>query len=120
MLIQNINSKNWQQKLGNASQIVEDLDDIEQCVTIATSTRKGSIPHDPFWGNGAFDYIDQPENIAVPGIVKETIDCINYCVKRVKIASCKVVASGGSCSILLSWTLKNSDEGRTTEVIIKK
>ncbi|MBN3779912.1 hypothetical protein G3O06_20460 [Burkholderia sp. Ac-20345] len=52
-------------------QVVTDVDDIGQCVTIILHTPLGSDPHRPDFGSNVDRYIDYPINIARPYIARE-------------------------------------------------
>ncbi len=66
-----IKSVNWQPKLNEIGSVVEDLDDIDQCIRIILMTRKGSDPHRPEFGSDIWQYIDAPVNITIPNIIRK-------------------------------------------------
>lgn len=116
-----ITSIDWQLKLNSNGEIVEDLDDIEQCLIIVVTTPKGSDPHRPLFGCDAFKYIDNPSPSAVPDIIREIVDAIGLWEPRVKIVSVTPEFLNTECShvkITIEWKIKNYNEVYTTEVIL--
>ena len=65
-------SRHWQPApLASGQDIVQDLDDINQCIENILATRKGSDVLRPDFGSNWFDYIDYPEDEFIPNTVRE-------------------------------------------------
>lgn len=80
----------WQLAPSLDSQAVQGVDDIHQCIDHILSTMKGTDVLRPEFGSDHFQYIDQPEDIAIPNIVRE----ITLALQRWENASA-----------LIQWTL---------------
>ncbi len=117
-LLNEITSVDWQPKKNAIGEIVEGIDDIKQCIDNILLTPKGSVPHNPEFGSDAWKWIDKPVNIAVPNIIRETIDAINMWETRVEISSVETEIDEEHIIISLSWKLPNSDIEETQEVTI--
>ena len=58
------------------------MDDIDLCIHNILSTRKGSDVTRPDFGSNHFDYIDTPEDVFVPNIVREVVLAIRTWEKK--------------------------------------
>lgn len=85
MILNEIKSVDWQPKLNDIGNIVEGIEDIDQCIKIILATRKGSDPHRPEFGSDIWQYIDYPINEAIPNIIREAMDAINLWETRIEI-----------------------------------
>lgn len=115
-LLNEIDSVNWQPKKNEIGEIVEGIEEIEQCIENILQTRKGSVPHNPEFGSDAWLYLDKPVNIAIPNIIRETIDAINMWEKRVSISNVNVETQQEHITISISWNLKGTELTRNQEV----
>lgn len=113
-----IKSVDWQIKLNEAGSVVEGLDDIDQCITIILTSKKGSVPHRPEFGSDIWQYIDHPINEAIPNIIKETIDSIALWEPRVEITSVMAEIIESQVKINIGRKIKNTDISGTLEVTI--
>lgn len=106
----------WQFKQNSIGEVAEGVDDINQCISIILTTRKGSIPHRPTFGSNIYKYIDFPVNEAKPNIIRETIDAINLWETRIKVNSVLVDIIESNVYIKVEWTLKQSKTKGITEI----
>ena len=105
----------WQYKLNGIGSVAEGIEDINQCIAIILTTRKGSVPHRPTFGSNIYKYIDYPVNEAVPNIIRESIDAINLWETRIKIKTLTAQINNTQIEINIEWTLNNSKTtGKTT------
>ena len=108
----------WSMKIGEFGGIVQGLDDIHQMFNTVIKTRKGTVPLHPDFGCDAWKFIDSPIDIAKPNIVREVIDSVTVWIPIVEILETKVEISNLSNLVIANyWTLKDSDEVNSTEVI---
>ena len=106
----------WQFKQNSIGEVAEGVDDINQCISIILTTRKGSIPHRPTFGSNIYIYIDFPVNEAKPNIIRETIDAINLWETRIKVNSVLVDIIESNVYIKVEWTLNQSKTKGITEI----
>jgi phage baseplate assembly protein W len=59
--------------------------DIAQCILIILTTVKGSNPLRPNFGCGLYERIDQPINVAGPGMVLDIVEAIRLYEPRVTL-----------------------------------
>lgn len=105
----------WQYKLNEIGSVSEGVDDINQCIALILSTRKGTVPHRPTFGSNIYKYIDYPVNEASPNIIRETIDAITQWETRIKLTSVTANILNSQIKINVEWTLKESNtKGKTT------
>lgn len=115
--INDIESIDWQPELGKIGSVVENIEDINQCIRIILMTPKGSDPHRPEFGSDIWKYIDYPVNEAIPNIIREAIDAINTWEPRVEIKSIKARIDNSNVILMLEWILKGGAESNILEVI---
>src|SRR5580658_5770068 len=80
-----ITSADWSLKLNAMGQVVQGIDDIDQCIGIILTTPKGSDPLRPTFGADLWQYIDFPIAAAIPAIVLEVSEAIMIWEPRVKL-----------------------------------
>jgi phage baseplate assembly protein W len=95
--------------LGN---VVQGLQDVDQCIRIILTTPKGSDPLRPTFGVDVWRYLDFPLPAARPAMVREMTEAILQWeprVKLLKIAIAPVVdstpQSGAHLSVTATWRL---------------
>jgi len=116
--LQDIKSVDWQPKLNEIGSVVEDIDDIDQCIKIILMTRKGSDPHRPEFGSDIWQYIDAPVNIAIPNIIREAMDAINIWETRVQINGITAQINDSNIVLSIDRQVKNSDASGVLEVTV--
>lgn len=73
-----LETKNWQHKVGTFGEIAAEIEDINQCIDTICATSKGSVVHSPNLGHSIMPYMDKPINISAPKIK-------HYLLKDLKI-----------------------------------
>ncbi|SUA58138.1 GPW/gp25 family protein [Oligella urethralis] len=77
-LLSDIQSLHWQPKRGESG-VVENINDIDQCIRTILLTAKGSDIHRPLFGSDIYQYIDRPIDQAKPYIVREIVEaCLRW------------------------------------------
>lgn len=119
MQINDIKSKDFTHKIDAYADVVEGLDDIDQCIRVILTTPVGSVPHNVGFGSNMYLYLDLPANQARPKIVREVFYALNRWEPRIQVKKAEISESApGNLSVKVYWTLKNSDTLRFTEVKI--
>lgn len=116
MNINEINSLYWQPKRSYIGEIVENIDDINQCISTILETRKGSVPHNPEFGSNVWMWIDAPVDEARPNIIKEAIEAIEEWEPRVDISKVTVNIEESTLILRVEWIIKDGEEIMITEV----
>ena len=116
--LENINAEWWQVKLNNIGEVVEDYEDIAQCLQIILTTPKGQDPHRPEFGSDIWKYIDYPVSEAIPNIIKEAINAITLWEPRVDIKSIKAEVDGSNVILKIDWSIKDTGEINRTEITL--
>lgn len=106
----------WQYKLNGIGGVAEGVDDINQCIAVILTTKKGSVPHRPTFGSDIYKFIDYPVNEAVPNIIRETTDAINLWETRIEVKSIEVEIDEANILLKVEWTLKESNATGVAEV----
>ena len=109
MNVNEINSIYWQPKINSIGDIVTDIDDVNQCISIILSTPKGSVPHNPDFGSDVWMWIDSPIDEARPNIIREAIDAIEEWEQRIDISRVTVEFEETNLILKIEWTFKESE-----------
>jgi uncharacterized protein len=96
--------------LGN---VVQGLDDVNQCIQIILTTPRGSDPLRPTFGANVWRYIDAPINAAIPAVVREVTEAVTRWEPRVRVISIVVTPilgddtqAGAHLDVAVTWQLK--------------
>ena len=116
MNLSEITYVDWQLKLNEIGRIAQGVDDINQCIAIIITTRKGTDPHRPTFGSDVYKYVDYPVNEAKPNIIRETIDAINIWETRIKVNSVIVNIENEHINIKIQWKLKENSTTGTANI----
>lgn len=116
--LQDIKSVDWQPKLNEIGSVVEDIDDIDQCIRIILMARKGSDPHRPEFGSDIWQYIDNPVNVAIPNIIREAMDAINIWETRVQINSITAQIDDSNIILSIDRQVKTTNTSGILEVTV--
>ncbi len=108
----------WQYKLNDIGSVAEGVDDINQCIAVILTTRKGSVPHRPTFGSDIYKYVDYPVNEALPNIIREATDSIAQWETRIKTTSITADIIQSQIKINVEWTLKDNNTRRKTTVTL--
>ena len=111
-----IRSVDWSRKVGGPGEIVEQLDDIEQCIRILLATPKGAVQHRPEFGCDAWQYLDHPVAEALPHIVRECTDSLAKWEPRATVTNIAASYDAEHVSLTIRWTASLGSAGQTTEV----
>jgi len=117
-LIQDITASDWSPKLGEIGAVVEEADDIAQCIAVILNTPKGSRAHEPEFGSGLWRYLDYPVNEAIPNIVREAIDALTIWEPRIKLVLVSPKVAGSQITLQIEWKLNEDDTLQRTEVSV--
>ncbi len=113
MTLADITSADWSLKLGAIGEVVQGIEDVEQCIQIILTTPRGSDVLRPTFGVDVWRYIDSPMNSAVPAIVREVSTAITLWEPRVSIVSVSAAPAAGNTTqagaqleVSVTWALK--------------
>lgn len=119
--LSDIQAVDWSGRLNGFGRVVENIDDIHQCIGILLRTPKGGRPHEPLFGCDAWKYLDRPAGQAVAHIIRETAAAVTLWEPRVTLLSVTADyenAAAGHVTLTLVWILKHdaTAQNQTTEV----
>lgn len=117
MILTDIQSADWSLALGEQGAVVEDVDDIDQCIRTILGTRRGSVPLEPLFGCDAWQWLDAPVDIALPNVVGDVLAALAMWERRADILGVTLAPGGddGHWRIRVSWQPVGSNATRTTE-----
>lgn len=87
--------------------VVQGIDDIHLCISNILLTIKGSDILRPEFGSDHFRYIDQPEDIAVPNIVREITLALQLWEKRINVDEVLIDGNAPHLMITVCWSLRD-------------
>ncbi|MBE2896730.1 phage baseplate protein [Pasteurellaceae bacterium HPA106] len=87
--------------------VVQGVDDIHQCVATILTTIKGSDILRPEFGSDHVRYLDQPEDIAIPNMVREITTALNAWEKRIVIERVSVAGLAPHFTLTVMWYLQD-------------
>lgn len=95
-------SKHWQLAQGGHG-ITQGADDIDLCIHNILSTRKGADVLRPDFGSNHFDYLDTPEDVFVPNVVREVVLAIQTWEKRAVVEDVLVEGNAPHITMKVFW-----------------
>jgi len=117
-----ITAADWSIRLNEPGSVVENLDDINQCIKVILETPKGSRAHEPLFGCDVWQFLDQTLGEALPRIINAVIEAVEEWEPRAKLTSvvpATTEAASGKITLRLEWQLKDYDAGtQQTEVTL--
>jgi hypothetical protein len=116
--LEEIKSVDWQPKLNQIGNVVEGIEDIDQCIKIILMTRKGTDPHRPEFGSDIWQYIDYPINEAIPNIIREAFDAIALWETRVQINAITAEIKVSQINLKIDRKVKGTDASGILEVTV--
>lgn len=103
---QTIQSTHWQLAPStDTAEVVQGIDDIHLCIANVLSTQKGTDILRPEFGSDHFQYIDYPEDVAVPNFVREITQALQKWEKRIEVEEVLVDGSAPHFIFTVMWHL---------------
>lgn len=113
-----IQSADWSLSIDNAGEVVQGSADIAQCILIILTTVKGSDPLRPNFGCGLYERLDQPINVAGPGMVLDIVEAIRLYEPRATIQKVRwQPVDGSGIKFSVQWTDAYSTDLNTLNFI---
>ncbi len=103
-------SKHWQLAPGG-NDLAQGVDDIDLCIHNILSTKKGSDVTRPDFGSNHFDYIDTPEDVFVPNIVREVVLAIQTWEKRADVEDVTFSGNAPHITMTVRWRVADDVSG---------
>lgn len=98
-----IESVNWQPKLGELGAVVVDVDDVNQCIRTVLSTPRGSCPHHPEFGSDVHKHIDAPISIAAPSMIRDAYEALAIWETRAAVESITPELLEAGVELVVNW-----------------
>lgn len=95
-------SQHWQ-LAPNGSSITQGADDIDLCIHNILSTRKGADVLRPEFGSKHFDYLDTPEDVFIPNVVREITLAIQTWEKRAIVERVQFEGNAPHITMVVLW-----------------
>lgn len=100
-----IYSTHWQLAPQFAQQTLQGIDDIHQCIANILNTLKGTDILRPEFGSDHFQYIDQPEDVALPNMVREITLALQCWETRIEVERVEISGQAPHFELLIYWSL---------------
>lgn len=116
--ITDITAADWSPALGRPGEVVEGLDDIEQCLMIIVKTIPGTDPLRPLFGCDAWRHIDAPVDQALPAVVRDVYAAVEMWEPRAELLGVTLAQGNDEAHwrIRLSWRPAAGGADRVMEV----
>lgn len=99
----------WQlAPINSAVNVHQGVDDIHACIANILNTIKGTDVLRLEFGSDHFQYIDYPEDIAVPNFVREITKALTVWEKRIIVESVAVSGVAPHFTFTVYWTLSDA------------
>lgn len=114
-------SKHWQLAPGGAG-IVQGIEDIDAAIHNILSTRKGSDVLRPDFGSNHFDYIDTPEDVLVPNMVREVVLAVKTWERRAVVENVSFAGRAPHITMTVNWRVADDVSGDVygTQIILER
>lgn len=116
--VQDIQAVDWSMQIGTIGAVVEETEDINQCIGIILTTRLGADPHRPLFGCNAWLHLDKPIPVARPLVVADVVEALELWEPRITIVRVTTEFSGNTVTVLVEWQFIGDDTINKTEVRI--
>lgn len=106
MNINEVTSSDWQLSLYEADKLVQEIDDIRQCVDIILNTQVGSDPLRPTFGTNYLKHIDGPVNTTAPRMLQEIVTAVQNWEQRITIDRATWQIENSTIVYQIYWSCK--------------
>jgi phage baseplate assembly protein W len=107
--VDQVKSTDWQMSANAFGEIVQGVNDVNQCLNFILTTQKFSDPLRPEFGVDLLSWIDKPLNDMAPGLVVEIIEQIGLYEQRINLSKVNYqfpVDQPGKVIFSLTWAYK--------------
>lgn len=108
-----INTSNWQMSIDGIGNVVENLEDIKQCIALILTTSRGSDPLRPDFGTDIYKLVDKPISVVAPTIVSQILEGIELWESRVKLKTIRYTIDSGTIVFDLMVEYIQTGDNRT-------
>jgi phage baseplate assembly protein W len=117
--VHNITAADWQPALNSLGDIVQNYDDVDQCIQIILTTPKGSVAHRPDFGSNLWLYLDNPLPQSIPHIIRESVDALSRWEPRIELLGfVPSIIPPSQVMLQVQWRVTGQALQRFTEVIL--
>jgi len=85
---------NWQVSISSPTAIVENANDIAQCIYTILATVKGTDPLRPTFGSDVYMFLDKPVNAVQPPLILEVYNALGQWEPRIRVTGVGIKSSG--------------------------
>ena len=105
---------------GSGLDIVTNADDVDMCITTILNTPKGSDVTRPEFGSDHFRYLDYPEDVQRPMLVREVYRAIQTWEQRAVLQRVEFSGHAPHLTISIYWRLADGveDDVRRSDVTV--
>lgn len=101
--------RHWQ--IDADGRAVADIDDINRCIGIILTTKKGSDVLRPTFGSDHLDYLDAPTDILIPNVVREIHLAIQTWEKRAVVRDISFTGQAPHLMMTVHWQVADDVKG---------
>jgi phage baseplate assembly protein W len=116
MNINQVTSSEWGLSLAGFGEIVQGIDDINQCIQIILFTKKGADPLRPEFGCDIFNFVDQPISTSLPQMRREILEALQLFEPRIEVVSISPTINDGQVTFTIMWKFANAVDTNQLDV----
>lgn len=118
MTLPNATTTQWGLSTATPGQIVEGVDEINQCIAVILCTTPGSDPMRPLFGCGLGDLIDRPANVSGAAMAAAIDKALRIWEPRIKVVKITYQVMEENIRFGVSWQLKVGFGAGQAEVLL--
>lgn len=118
MTLNDIKSANWQLSAANPGDVVQGIDDINQCIATIVITVPGSDPFRPTFGCGLHGMIDAPAATAAPVMAARIRDSVTLWEPRIRVVKVSYSIEVENVRFKIEWQLINGFVFGDAEILL--
>lgn len=107
MQLSDVTSNDFSISLAGTGQIVQSVEDINQCIRIILTTRPGEDPLRPLFGSDIYQYIDGPVTDRAR-MIKAIYDAVQLWEPRVEITKIQATVNISQLNVSIAYRIKNT------------
>jgi phage baseplate assembly protein W len=110
-----LQAANWQVSINGYGYVEDGFDDINQCIRIILTTKKGDDPFRPEFGCDLWQYVDRPVNTAAAAMVQTILEALSIWETRITVQRVTYRIVEHNIIFEISWLLNRLGGGGVME-----
>lgn len=117
-LLNEIQSAEWSLSIAGLGEVVENFDDVNQCIVLILNTAKGSDPLRPAFGSDMWRYMDYGIDTAAPLMVREILASLGTWENRIRVTQVGYAIGKEKVIFEINWILKGNNQKGAAQIAL--